>query len=482
VGFIRPRFDIADIVRLHRSALETRYSLNRQQRRVLTAMGQCRTAALGGHKEVCEQGDFEQISYNSCRDRHCPKCQALAQERWLAKETQRLLDLPHFHLVFTLPAELRFLAKQWPATFYGAFFRAVTQTLLKLFRTRLKATPGLMLVLHTWTRELGFHPHLHVLATAGGLALDGSGIVPSGRTYLFPVGMMGKSTLITYLWDQIMERLHLEMVNNPGFIPAVVFDGPASGEQKFSWRMLYVRILQALQSPLIDRKQAVTIQDGRFLTHGSSHGSTVAALRSAVESELIARRTFLLAIDEAVPLLRNRQGDSLETAMDTLKSLANICGLTLVLVGSYDLLKLTKLSGQLARRSSILDFPRFHKGIPEEVAIFKNVLFKLQVNLPLKKQPNLVKGAMRLMDESLGCVGILKDILCRALSLSLRAGGIWSDEHLKQSLLTRAAKKAILKEILIGENEMRNAAFGTGCYGQFPDIEKSLVDELKVAR
>jgi hypothetical protein len=192
VGFTRPRFDIADLVRLHRAALEARYPLNRQQRRVLTAISHCRTAALGGHKEVCEHGDFEQISYNSCRDRHCPKCQALAQERWLDKETQRLLDLPHFHLVFTLPAELRFLAKQYPAKFYGAFFRAVTQTLLKLFRTRLKATPGLLLVLHTWNRELGFHPHLHVLATAGGLALDGSGIVPSGKKYLFPVHMMGK--------------------------------------------------------------------------------------------------------------------------------------------------------------------------------------------------------------------------------------------------------------------------------------------------
>jgi hypothetical protein len=191
VGFTRPRFDIADIVRQHRSALEARHSLSRRQRRVLTAIGQCRTAALGGHREVCEHGDFDEFSYNSCRDRHCPKCQALAQERWLEKENQRLLDLPHFHLVFTLPAELRFLAKQYPAKFYGALFRAATRTLLKLFRTRLKATPGLMLVLHTWTRELGFHPHLHVLATAGGLALDGSGMVPSGKKYLFPVDMMG---------------------------------------------------------------------------------------------------------------------------------------------------------------------------------------------------------------------------------------------------------------------------------------------------
>ena len=191
MGFTRPRFDIADLVRLHRDALEARYSLNRQQRRVLTAIGQCRTAALGGHKEVYEHGDFERISYNSCRDRHCPKCQALAQERWLDKETQRLLDLPHFHLVFTLPAELRFLARQYPAKFYAALFRAVTQTLLKLFRTRLRATPGLLLVLHTWTRELTFHPHLHVLVTAGGLALDGSGMIASGKKYLFPVGMIG---------------------------------------------------------------------------------------------------------------------------------------------------------------------------------------------------------------------------------------------------------------------------------------------------
>ncbi|MDR3673365.1 MAG: transposase [Holophaga sp.] len=191
MGFTRPRFDVADIVRLHRDALEVRHSLNRQQRRVLTAIGQCRTAALGGHKEVCEHGDFERLAYNSCRNRHCPKCQALAQERWLEKETQRLLDVGHFHLVFTLPAELRFLAKQYPAKVYGAFFHAVTRTLLALGKTRLKATLGLTLVLHTWTRELTFHPHLHVLATAGGLALDGSGFIHSRKDFLFPVAMMG---------------------------------------------------------------------------------------------------------------------------------------------------------------------------------------------------------------------------------------------------------------------------------------------------
>jgi len=191
VGFPRPRLDIADIVSQHRKALETRYYVNRQQRRVLTAIEQCRTAALGGHVEVCEQGDFERIAYNSCRNRHCPKCQALAQERWIAARCERLLDLGHFHGVFTLPSELRPLALWHPAEVYGAMFRAVTDTLLELGRTRLGVTLGLTLILHTWTRELGFHVHLHVLVTAGGLALDGSGFKHLRHGYLFPLGMMG---------------------------------------------------------------------------------------------------------------------------------------------------------------------------------------------------------------------------------------------------------------------------------------------------
>ena len=203
MGFARPpesrvrgpgskgRFDIADIVRQHCKALEARYHVNRQQRRVLTAIGQCRTAALGGHVEVCEHGDFERIAYNSCRNRHCPKCQALAQERWIAARCERLLDLGHVHGVFTLPSELRPLALWHPAEVYGAMFRAVTDTLLELGRTRLGVTLGLTLILHTWTRKLGFHVHLHVLVTAGGLALNGSGFVHTRHGYLFPLEMIG---------------------------------------------------------------------------------------------------------------------------------------------------------------------------------------------------------------------------------------------------------------------------------------------------
>jgi hypothetical protein len=191
VAFPRPKFDIADIVRKDRSALEARHRLSRFQRRVLTAISCCRTAALGGHVEVCEQGDYERIAYNSCRNRHCPKCQALAQEKWIAARSERILDVGHFHGVFTLPAELRPLAKWHPTEVYHALLQGASDTLLQLGRSRMRSTLGVTLVLHTWTRDLGFHPHVHALVTAGGLALDGASFVHTRHGFLFPVAMMG---------------------------------------------------------------------------------------------------------------------------------------------------------------------------------------------------------------------------------------------------------------------------------------------------
>lgn len=190
MGHPRPRFDIADIVRDHRPGLEARLLLSRGQKRVLTAISRCRTAALGGHLEVCACG-YERPVYNSCRNRHCPKCQAAAQQKWIDAREQRILNVPHFHLVFTLPSELKPLARRHPAEVYAALFRVVTELLLELGRTRLGATLGLTLVLHTWTRDLRFHPHLHVLATAGGLSVDGKRFAHARKDYLFPVKVMG---------------------------------------------------------------------------------------------------------------------------------------------------------------------------------------------------------------------------------------------------------------------------------------------------
>lgn len=184
------RFDIADIVRGYRAALESAHSLSPQQKRVLTNIAQCRTALLGGHLDKCQNCGYERPSFNSCRDRHCPKCQALAQEKWISEQQQRMLDVKHFHVVFTLPAELRPLAAFAKDTVYGALFRAASSTLLEFGERRLSATIGATLVLHTWTRDLRFHPHVHAIVTGGGLSQDGKRWCSVRRDYLFPVHLM----------------------------------------------------------------------------------------------------------------------------------------------------------------------------------------------------------------------------------------------------------------------------------------------------
>ena len=197
MGFPKPRYDIADIVRAHRPALERRQYLSRSQKRVLTAIARCRTAALGGHLEVCTDCGREHPVYNSCRNRHCPKCQAAAQQKWIDARAARILAIPHFHLVFTLPSELKCLAQWHPVEIYGALFRCVSELLLELGRTKMNAILGLTMVLHTWTRDLRFHPHLHVLATAGGLSSDGTRFInirssKRRKLFLFHVEVMGE--------------------------------------------------------------------------------------------------------------------------------------------------------------------------------------------------------------------------------------------------------------------------------------------------
>lgn len=184
------RFDFADIVRAHRAELESVTRLGTRQRRVLTDIETCRTAALGGHLDQCTQCGYEHPSYNSCRNRHCPKCQALAQERWIEAERARMLDVPHFHVVFTLPSELRRLAAFARREVLNTLVRVAGLTLGAFARKRLQATVGATLVLHTWTRKLEWHPHVHAIVTGGGLSLDGTAWNAAHRSFLFPVKAM----------------------------------------------------------------------------------------------------------------------------------------------------------------------------------------------------------------------------------------------------------------------------------------------------
>jgi len=166
--------------------------LTREQKRVLTDIARCRTAVLGGHLDRCDACGYEHPSYNSCRNRHCPKCQALAQEKWIAEQRARTLDAPYFHVVFTLPSELRRLAAFRPRVVYDALLHVVGRVLLEFGEKRLGATIGATLVLHTWTRTLALHPHVHAIVTGGGLALDGSAWKASERAFLFPIKAMAK--------------------------------------------------------------------------------------------------------------------------------------------------------------------------------------------------------------------------------------------------------------------------------------------------
>jgi DNA-directed RNA polymerase subunit RPC12/RpoP len=182
----RPTYDMADIVRLHLPALKSMQPLTSEQARALAAIGICRTAALGGHSYFCmDCGLVADQSYNSCRNRNCPKCQALAQERWIQARASAILPIPHFHVVFTLPSEFRPLARTHPREIYDALFKCVSAALLEIGWSRLGIRLGLTMVLHTWTRELTFHPHVHVLVSAGGLA-DGGEFKRAKEKFLLP--------------------------------------------------------------------------------------------------------------------------------------------------------------------------------------------------------------------------------------------------------------------------------------------------------
>jgi predicted Zn-ribbon and HTH transcriptional regulator len=187
----RPRFEIADIVRAHRAELEQTHHLSLQKRRVLCAIELCRTAALGGHLDVCRHCGFEQPAYNSCRNRHCPKCQALVQEKWIAARSERVLGVGHFHVVFTLPSELRPLTQALPKLMFDALFRAASETLLELGHSRLGGLLGVTMILHTWTRDLRIHPHVHAIVSAGVLDTQGAWR-PTSIKYLFPAEVLAQ--------------------------------------------------------------------------------------------------------------------------------------------------------------------------------------------------------------------------------------------------------------------------------------------------
>ena len=173
----RPTLELADIFRHHGEEFRQHHPLSLQQQRVMRAIEICRTAALGGHVEQCGHCDFSQISYNSCRNRHCPRCQAGERDRWLSARQAELLPIPYFHVVFTLPHQFAALALQNQKVLYNLLFQVSAETLLTIAADpkHLGAQIGFFSVLHTWGQNLLLHPHVHCVVTGGGLSLDRQG-------------------------------------------------------------------------------------------------------------------------------------------------------------------------------------------------------------------------------------------------------------------------------------------------------------------
>jgi hypothetical protein len=193
---MKASIEVADIFRTFGPAYRQQHGadLSMEQRRAMRAIEVCRTDVLGGHIDHCDQCNATRISYNSCRNRHCPKCQFLDKERWVEAQQQLVLPVPYFHLVFTLPSELRPLALRNQKIVYGLLFKAASQTLLELSRdpAYLGAQVGYTALLHTWSQTLAYHPHLHCIVTGGGLSRDGKKWIPAGPDFFLPVKVLSR--------------------------------------------------------------------------------------------------------------------------------------------------------------------------------------------------------------------------------------------------------------------------------------------------
>ena len=192
----REGLEVADVFRHFGPAFRDQHgvSLSASQRRAMTAIESCRTAALGGHVEQCGDCGHQRVSYNSCRNRNCPKCQGLARAQWLEDRQAELLDVPYFHVVFTVPAEVEVIAFQNQTVVYDILFRAASETLCAIAADpeHLGAQIGFLGLLHTWGQNLQHHPHIHFLVPGGGIAPDGQRWIACRPGFFLPVRVLSR--------------------------------------------------------------------------------------------------------------------------------------------------------------------------------------------------------------------------------------------------------------------------------------------------
>ena len=219
----RPRLEVADVFREYGQTYRQAYgsAMSLEQRRVMRAIELCRTDALGGHVDRCDQCGHQVISYNSCRNRHCPKCQNLDKALWREARRSEVLPVEYYHVVFTIPRQLSLLALENKKVFYDILFRTASQTLLRIGKDRkhLGAQLGFMAVLHTWGQTLTHHPHLHCVVPGGGLALDAERWIPCNKRFFLPVRVLSR----------LFRRLFLEALESAFNDGLLEFHGAGAG-------------------------------------------------------------------------------------------------------------------------------------------------------------------------------------------------------------------------------------------------------------
>lgn len=238
----KPPLEVADIFRRHGAEYRRSHDaiLSTDQRRVMRAIELCRTAALGGHRDQCDRCGHERISYNSCRNRHCPKCQSLAKAKWLEARQAELLPIEYFHVVFTVPERIAQLALQNKRVLYKILFRAASETLLTIAADpkHLGAKIGFLAVLHTWGQNLLHHPHLHCVVPGGGISPDGHRWVACRRGFFLPVRVLSRmfrGKFLAYLKQafehgELRFNGKLELLADPA-----AFNALLQGARKTEW-------------------------------------------------------------------------------------------------------------------------------------------------------------------------------------------------------------------------------------------------------
>ena len=266
--------EVQNIFRAHGVEFLTNYRPPPHVQKAAKAISNCRTAALGGHVDKCDDCAYIRISYNSCRNRHCPKCQAMSKERWISARSEELLPVTYFHVVFTLPSELQGVAFQNQAVIYNLLFKASSETIRELAADRkyLGAELGLTAILHTWGQNLMFHPHVHIIVPGGGLTADGKWA--NGRKKFFiPVKVMAKKFRGKFLY--YLRQAKLEFKGSLGYLSdGIQFMNYADSLYRKDWYVYCKRPFKTTSSILeylgrythrvaISNHRIVSLKDGQ---------------------------------------------------------------------------------------------------------------------------------------------------------------------------------------------------------------------------